>query len=321
MSDEEVAASGRTGALVAALGWLNRGLKLLLFTITLAGLGLLAVAPLREAAGSRLAEIGSQGIGPYGVALVAPAPAAAAPATNIHLTPPEELLGVNCDRCHALPRTVASSSDVLPTTRNVCLECHPSQKQQLEAPSTHPPFKGGECTSCHRAHPASDEGPPRPALLTQPAKDLCLTCHADKREQQSFPFAHPPFATGQCLSCHDPHASQTQPTLKAPGEQLCFSCHQNVAKALSEPVQHPPFTAGNCAACHSPHASKQAGQLRAPLQEVCFTCHAGPMARMPGWHKPVQEGWCADCHQPHGGKYEYLTRLSPGVLCLTCHRK
>src|SRR5262249_35357417 len=120
------------------------------------------------------------------------APTVAAPTTNIHELPPEVLTGVNCAGCHTLSQNVASGADVRPALKETCVECHQQQREQLNRPSTHPPFKNGECTTCHQVHPGAGQLLARPALLTTSATELCLTCHLDKQREQRLPFSHAP---------------------------------------------------------------------------------------------------------------------------------
>jgi predicted CXXCH cytochrome family protein len=259
---------------------------------------------------------------PSGGQALAPAPAPAAePTTNLHALPPEELADVNCATCHQMPRNLADANDLRPSIKEACLGCHADQKHQLAEVSVHPPFRDGECTTCHKVHPTADQTSVQPYLLTKPSSELCLTCHASKLEQFGA-LLHPPVENGQCTTCHTPHGSSIAPTLKAEPPELCFTCHRSIAdKAFTSQVQHPPAVQGNCLACHSPHGSDSVGQLKAPLKEVCYTCHAGPMAQMNSWHRPVQEGWCSSCHEPHGGQNETLLKAPGSQMCLTCHRK
>lgn len=300
-------------------GWIGRFQRVLLGKLRWRDLLISALLVGVLAAGAALAERVQQSRRTASVLLSASAEAAP---VNLHVVAPAALANVECASCHALPRALAGSDDVLPSTKEACLQCHTQQKQQLAYPSTHPPFKGGECTACHRVHPPGDGSQPALALLKAPVDKLCFSCHGDKRQQsEQAAFQHVPFATGKCTSCHDPHATTTRPTLKAPVPELCFTCHRGVAQTLNEPVLHPPFETGNCTSCHSPHASNQLSQLRAPTQQVCFSCHAGPMARADPTHKPVREGWCTSCHTPHGSKNVVLLRAERGQLCLSCHRK
>jgi predicted CXXCH cytochrome family protein len=239
---------------------------------------------------------------------------------DLHLLEPSQVASVNCAACHALPSALASGEDVLQSTREVCLSCHAQQKQQLALPGAHPPFKGGECTACHRAHPGPEPQPDAIGLLKSETSDLCVSCHADARAQQDMPFAHIPFRSGQCTACHDPHATQRTFMLEEEGANLCFTCHRGAAQDLAAANQHPPFRAGSCLSCHSPHATSEPALLVASTQRVCLSCHAGAMARNESSHKPVREGWCTSCHQPHGSNNAPLLKAGDGQLCLMCHR-
>lgn len=244
---------------------------------------------------------------------------AAARGVNMHAVPAGVLTGVTCAQCHWSAEPAPGRAGLLTTTRPACLQCHPQQQAQLAGSSLHAPFKSGECTSCHQAHRAGGQTETRPALLTAPAEDLCLTCHANQRQQQTLSYSHPPFANGQCLSCHDPHAGAAAPTLRAAQDELCFTCHQSTAKSFDLPVQHPPFVLGNCGSCHTAHASEQPAQFRAPIPEVCYSCHASMFAHQQPAHTPVRAGLCNGCHQAHGGRFPKLFPAPRDGLCLRCH--
>ena len=82
-----------------------------------------------------------------------------------------------CDGCHQSvsaqhPQKGKETFKLAQNVPELCFSCHtPFGKK----PIAHSPVKNGMCTTCHSAH-ASDE----PKLLTQPLKDLCLSCHPDK---------------------------------------------------------------------------------------------------------------------------------------------
>ena len=48
---------------------------------------------------------------------------------------------------------------------------------------------------------------------------------------------HPPFAKGECSSCHTGRGS---PTLKARGSALCFTCHESAPQAFAKKFRHAP---------------------------------------------------------------------------------
>ncbi len=60
----------------------------------------------------------------------------------------------------------------------------------------------------------------RVKLITATPVSLCLTCHADKKASDIKGTVHPP-AVRDCLTCHDPHASDNKNQLLKPnsGEQ------------------------------------------------------------------------------------------------------
>ncbi len=118
----------------------------------------------------------------------------------------------------------------------LCRTCH-------EAPagknSVHAPVAEGQCTTCHDPHGSSEE-----RLLKQGLNGLCYQCHEAARFEihvirgVRLGTGHPlsgvpdPSRPGQsvsCVSCHDPHASDS-PTLWRFGVrsafELCGKCHR-----------------------------------------------------------------------------------------------
>ena len=63
------------------------------------------------------------------------------------------------------------------------------------------------------------------SYLVAPESELCWTCHGSMGKKLADEFQHRPFATGQCTSCHDPHASDDEVLLAAAPNQICFTCH------------------------------------------------------------------------------------------------
>lgn len=162
----------------------------------------------------------------------------------------------------------------------------------------HGPVSEGQCMKCHDIH-ASDKS----KLLKATVPELCLDCHdksmKDDRErlmpsvkavfEDTELNAHKPFADGDCLCCHDPHASSHYRLLNDGRNQesfytsysnkkyICFGCHSE--KAFLEPrtLTETNFRNGNlnlhyrhvnrkkgrsCKACHHHHASKNTALIR-----------------------------------------------------------
>ena len=156
--------------------------------------------------------------------------------------------------------------------------------------------------------------------LTVPADKLCWTCHGSMGALLGDQYQHRPFTSGQCLSCHNPHASDFGALLTQAPNKLCFTCHPMGAQ-INRMQAHPPAKAGWCTDCHSPHASNNKGILVARQRELCFRCHptVGVLANMPVQHQPFLNDNCTGCHEPHGADYSpLLVQAQPG-LCYQCH--
>ena len=108
----------------------------------------------------------------------------------------------------------------------------------------------------------------------------------------------------QCVSCHDPHREDEDPTTRkflVKGNQasaLCLTCHQKAGWNSSAHNQSPDPTAdqrytqmqgahtgytgianNGCESCHRPHAPQVAQRLIKNQEEnVCFQCHDGTVA-------------------------------------------
>jgi DmsE family decaheme c-type cytochrome len=125
---------------------------------------------------------------------------------------------VTCANCHTIHQP-ADPVLARETQRETCFKCHPTQRAESHALSTHGAAAGKvACSDCHNPH-----GGLGPKLLHEPtANDVCFTCHAGLRGP--FLWEHPP-ASDDCTHCHTPHGSNIPPLLKARPPWLCQSCH------------------------------------------------------------------------------------------------
>ena len=150
---------------------------------------------------------------------------------------------------------------------------------------------------------------------------VCLGCHADLAEAAALPVVHAPLKSGDCIACHNPHASSHGKLLDASGAALCARCHPTVAPAGAAHL-HAPVAAGECARCHDPHASRNASLLRAVGNDTCASCHAavaGHAAKAKFPHPPAAKN-CLVCHDPHKGRSgEFLLKKEVPELCTGCH--
>lgn len=204
-----------------------------------------------------------------------------------------------------------------------CQSCHPDK---VEGRFVHAPAHTGDCLACHKlaagkSHPR-DRGSCRP--VASGAK-LCYLCHDNKADKR---HVHGPVATGDCVSCHDPHKSANPRQLKALGAQLCLMCHES---NYNLKYVHAPVVTGNCLGCHDPHQSDSRMHLKKYGVALCLLCHKQSLVEGESVHAPVAEGDCLVCHRPHdAANRKLLTGYFPEefalpyadgnfALCFGCH--
>ena len=61
---------------------------------------------------------------------------------------------------------------------------------------------------------------------------------------------HDPVAKGDCLACHQSHASPRAALVSRPPQQLCTGCHAQVATEAAQAHGHAPAAKGDCTSCH-----------------------------------------------------------------------
>lgn len=148
---------------------------------------------------------------------------------------------------------------------------------------------------------------------------LCVDCHPETKGWKGKTGVHRPVGTGECSSCHNPHASKHKGLLKEGVKELCYSCHDK-KKGFAERVVHGPVAKGDCLSCHKAHISENRALLTKPEGEGCFTCH--PVEKIMAKkviHPEVVKGNCLSCHLPHSSEEAFLLRKDVKDLCLGCH--
>jgi predicted CXXCH cytochrome family protein len=149
----------------------------------------------------------------------------------------------------------------------------------------------------------------------------CLQCHVDAQEFKKQKYVHAPVKTGQCTSCHSPHASDHGALLNTVQEQLCLECHADIlpAEAVS---RHTVIAEQGCTGCHAPHASKYAALLLEPAKVICLDCHGEiqKLVTASNVHPPAKKN-CLTCHDAHVSQTadKLLVKKEP-ALCLGCHK-
>ncbi len=260
----------------------------------------------------------------------------------------------DCVKCHD-PHTSPNKNQLLKPTSgdkdaNLCLSCHDTGVNVPEKGSRHAALDMG-CDTCHSVHKTGEPGKQEfDYHLTKPAPALCAGCHDLKDAALVKAHQGQPFENTNCISCHDPHQSDSPKLLQkfvhvpfaggscdtchaapqdgkvvltqADSRALCVTCHEDKAKEIeSAKVQHP-GAAGECTTCHNPHAGKTPGFIQPDPVNACLACHSdqAEQHKKKFLHQPVFQQGCATCHTPHGGDNEHLLRAANiNSLCLECH--
>ena len=224
--------------------------------------------------------------------------------------------GELCNRCHA--NLTQAEHKHAPANLGLCTFCHSAHESQYAgqlkfppealcvschndtvpdgAKTVHGPVEQGHCTACHDPHSSDiDEH------LVAEVPQLCFSCHNQDQtdhEGRTLPAVeesfidkslrqHPPFARGDCLLCHEPHASdnirlQRRPYSQAfytdfsPDKYFCLMCHGESTFTEPRTLTATKFRNGNlnlhyrhvdrekgrgCRACHHQHASSMEAQI------------------------------------------------------------
>ncbi len=98
----------------------------------------------------------------------------------------------------------------------------------------HKPFLKGKCGQCHDPHSTNHKW-----VLVKNSQEICVPCHMPDGELKyhNHPFNVKPKRrllspleltdSGQleCLSCHNPHATETKHLLRTSQGHSCLGCH------------------------------------------------------------------------------------------------
>jgi len=223
-------------------------------------------------------------------------------------------------------------------------QCHNSYLKQKHI---HPPIEHGVCKFCHKYVDPKEHT----FRLFRTGKELCGSCHEEKTagletipsierlRAEAHPigkgrYVHEPLKEGQCVDCHNPHASDNEFLLSS--EKIVDSCRECHEMEVSLKNPHEPVAEGECTECHDSHSSNFRNLLIEDQRKLCFSCHESTEEELEKFkyvHRPVVERECKDCHAPHGSDYyRMLVRnyppefyapfdLSIYDLCFSCHNQ
>lgn len=202
-----------------------------------------------------------------------------------------------CGACHVVPSTAPNKLRIQNFVE-MCVPCHGPKRRIIRGDiNVHPPAKQG-CTNCHDPHAGKHQF----RLKADRRKDICLTCHTEKKEWvNNVKNKHGAIflEDGGCIACHDPHGTTRPKMLKAENtKDLCLRCHSKPLKRqedgkmlldigqhlMNNEKWHGPIIDGECTGCHNPHGSNNHRMLKrpfpttsttafAPEKYVCFKCH------------------------------------------------
>jgi predicted CXXCH cytochrome family protein len=192
--------------------------------------------------------------------------------------------------------------DVKPET---CLTCHPEKKQ---GSFIHTAVRMG-CPRCH--HIVTGKNQTTITLFAR-GGDLCANCH----QAQVEPVLHGPYKNGQCLVCHEPHASEFKAQIRAEVNSLCLECHA--------PKPNP----GNTVNLFGLQSISKAEFEAAPKIELDPSLrfgHPRPAHSVADVADPLHAGEkisCLSCHAPHASELPHLLVSAKGGenVCDACHR-
>jgi predicted CXXCH cytochrome family protein len=215
------------------------------------------------------------------------------------------------------------------TDAKKCVECH---EDKTKGKSVHSAMAMG-CMSCHEVRVTKDVT--RIKLITATPVSLCVSCHADKKAADIKGTIHPP-AVRDCLTCHDPHATDNKNQLLKPmtggeKENLCLTCHQTGLHVPDKGSRHAALDMG-CDTCHVTHKTgaeptqENRFHLTKSAPALCLDCHDAkdPDLQKAHQNQPFATANCLECHDPHQSSAPKLMRAfmhAPFEAkgCDTCH--
>jgi len=139
----------------------------------------------------------------------------------------------------------------------------------------HSPYEDGECGDCHSVSTSVSFRPAfsgekstasyndrTGARLIAPREKICYECHDDMTPEELASvgkYLHSPAEEGECLECHNPHASPFPNMLRKgdPVEKLCFQCHDLEDIVDIKPHDQRTPQMQRCITCHDPHVSQR----------------------------------------------------------------
>lgn len=251
-----------------------------------------------------------------------------------------------CQYCHLMHE---SENDALlkSAQRELCISCHPMERNEPAMSDYHQGIEALACTACHDPHFADNYLLLKPGVVRRedhPAETVKDSGSAANWQPAGYPGVsrlsaailgtaigvsarplvvnrEPSIVRGQSPTVNPQSAIRN---LQSSEGCLAADCHAELA---APKYLHGPLALEECACCHE-ETDKENHKYRLPSDppELCFGCHAKLEARLrdksirPNHHSPVDEGLCLECHHPHASGLPMLLREDSVVeLCMGCH--
>lgn len=142
--------------------------------------------------------------------------------------------GGSCTICHN-PHGSPYEKNLVTPVGILCFSCHEDLAAELEKATIHSPFVNGLCHKCHDPHGTENRW-----VLKKSSEVLCLSCHEEEgtlkihnhpynvrpRNPLDTPLKLTVKGLLECVSCHNPHATESPNLLRVDSEDdICMGCH------------------------------------------------------------------------------------------------
>ena len=141
--------------------------------------------------------------------------------------------GGSCTICHN-PHGSKFEKNLNNDVEILCGSCHAIVDEIENKTYSHKPFQRGLCGKCHDPHSTNNKW-----VLVKDSQEVCLPCHVSEgllkhhdhpfnvkpKKALSTPLQLTDSGRLECLSCHNPHATDTEHLLRTDQEHTCLGCH------------------------------------------------------------------------------------------------
>jgi len=187
-----------------------------------------------------------------------------------------------CKECHQSPTSLKTKQQ----GTQLCRNCHRKMVEEtFDKNRVHwPLIDNVGCLHCHGPHATKEK-----KLLKESVINVCGKCHSDTVELQELSKKNPnnenlcePVKTGNCISCHSPHAADQVLLIRQPSVSvdLCGRCHEwesHSTHPIGDKVLDPrdKNLTVECLSCHTAcgTGNNPAMMTFNTTYELCIQCH------------------------------------------------